>query len=431
MKKLVVLCLDALCTSDIEYMKTLKNFSYLFENGSYVKHVEPVYPTLTYPCHCSIVSGRYVKNHGVPHNEIVEVENPKAPWYSLRKSIQCDTFLDEAHKYNLKTCSLTWPVSGGADIDFNLPMIVPISYQGDDPYQFYKDNSTQELLDRYFWKYDHYLKGVERNLDAFTMSVALDILEDYGQPDIMLVKTCDLDTVKHVNGISNEHVEKQLRIHDEQLGLLFEAVKRFGSFEDTNWVVLGDHGQADIKRHINFNLLLKEKGLLQTDDEGKLVSWNAYCHSASMSGWIQVRDPSDKDLVEKVYKVLQEIKNDPQYNIGYLFTKEEASEKFGLAFPKIDFVVEGDEPMSFDSTLSGKDLFEEYLKPGWHHSTASHGYLPFRDQTTTFIACGPTVAKGVVIERSSMVNEASTMAKMVGYDFNGTDGSSWNELLKG
>lgn len=87
--------------------------------------------------------------------------------------------------------------------------------------------------------------------------------------------------------------------------------------------------------------------------------------------------------------------------------------------------------MSFDSTLSGKDLFEEYLKPGWHHSTASHGYLPFRDQTTTFIACGPSVTKGVVIERSSMVNEASTMAKMVGYDFNGTDGSSWNELLKG
>ena len=430
MKKLVVLCLDALCTCDIDHMKTLPNFKYVFDNGSYVNHVEPVYPSLTYPCHCSIVTGRYVKGHGVPHNEIVEAENPKAPWYSLRKSIKCDTFLDEAHKYGLKTCSLTWPVSGGADIDYNLPMIVPISYQGDNPEQFYHNYSTQELIDRYFWKYDHYLKGVERNLDAFTMSCALDIIEDYGQPDIMLVKTCDLDTVKHCNGIMNEQVERQLRIHDEQLGLLFESVKRFGDFDNTNWVILGDHGQADIKKHINFNLLLKEKGLIKTDEEGNLISYDAYCHSASMSAWIQVRDPEDAELMDRVYKILKEIKDDPQYNIGYLFTKEEASEKYGLEFPKIDFVIEGKEPMSFDSTLSGKDLFEEYLKPGWHHSLASHGYLSFRDQTTTFIACGPSVKKGVVIERSSMVNEASTMAKMVGYDFDGTDGSAWNEMLQ-
>ena len=158
--------------------------------------------------------------------------------------------------------------------------------------------------------------------------------------------------------------------------------------------------------------------------------YDAYCHSASMSAWIQVRDPEDAELMDRVYKILKEIKDDPQYNIGYLFTKEEASEKYGLEFPKIDFVIEGKEPMSFDSTLSGKDLFEEYLKPGWHHSLASHGYLSFKDQTTTFIACGPSVKKGVVIERSSMVNEASTMAKMVGYDFDGTDGSAWNEMLQ-
>ena len=149
-----------------------------------------------------------------------------------------------------------------------------------------------------------------------------------------------------------------------------------------------------------------------------------------MSAWIQVRDSKDAELMDRVYKILKEIKDDPQYNIGYLFTKEEASEKYGLEFPKIDFVIEGKEPMSFDSTLSGKDLFEEYLKPGWHHSLASHGYLSFKDQTTTFIACGPSVKKGVVIERSSMVNEASTMAKMVGYDFDGTDGSAWSEMLQ-
>ena len=68
MSKLLVFCLDALCTSDIEYMKELPHFKMMFEKGSYVKHVEPVYPTLTYPCHCSILTGVTTEVHGVPHN---------------------------------------------------------------------------------------------------------------------------------------------------------------------------------------------------------------------------------------------------------------------------------------------------------------------------------------------------------------------------
>ena len=110
--------------------------------------------------------------------------------------------------------------------------------------------------------------------------------------------------------------------------------------------------------------------------------------------------------------------------------KEEADEKFGLASEKIDFVIEGDEPMTFDSTLSGKDLFEEYLKPGWHHSLASHGYLPFRDETTAFLAFGKNVKEGVVIERGSMLNEAATMAAMLGLKMEDTEGIQWQELIK-
>lgn len=430
MRKLLVFCLDALCTLDLEYMKTLPHFKEVFEKGSVVKHVEPVYPTLTYPCHCSILTGKTTKNHGIIHNEIVDVENPNAPWYSLRSQIKGKTLMDVAKANGLTTCSLTWPVSGGADIDYNMPMIVPIDYQGDDPYQFYENYSTQELLDRYYWKYEHYLKGEDKNLDEFTMHLALDIIEDYHQPDVMLVKMCDLDTVKHCEGIDNDEVKKQLRKHDRQFGQILEAVRRFGDYENTNFVILGDHGQQNIKRHINFNLLLKENGFIQTDEQNRLIDWQAYCHSASMSGWIQLKDPNDEKLRKKVYDFLMEIKKDPQYNIGYVFTKEEADREFGLASKKIDFVIEGDEPMSFDSTLSGKDLFEEYLKPGWHHSLASHGYLPFKDETTAFLAFGKNVQQGVVIERGTMLNEAVTMAAMLGLTMEDTEGAEWQELIK-
>ena len=86
MSKLLVFCLDALCTLDLEYMKTLPNFKMMFEKGSMVKHVETVYPSFTYPCHVSILTGVTCGKHGVPHNEILDLENPNAPWYSLRSS---------------------------------------------------------------------------------------------------------------------------------------------------------------------------------------------------------------------------------------------------------------------------------------------------------------------------------------------------------
>ncbi len=241
---------------------------------------------------------------------------------------------------------------------------------------------------------------------------------------------CDLDTVKHCEQIDNDEVKKQLRKHDRQFGQILEAVRRFGDYENTNFVILGDHGQQNIKRHINFNLLLKENGFIQKMNRICLIDWQAYCHSDFYVRLDPAEGSYDEKLRKKVYDFLMEIKKDPQYNIGYVFTKEEADREFGLASEKIDFVIEGDEPMSFDSTLSGKDLFEEYLKPGWHHSLASHGYLPFKDETTAFLAFGKNVQQGVVIERGTMLNEAVTMAAMLGLTMEDTEGAEWQELIK-
>ena len=386
--KLFVFCLDALCTSDLDLMKEMPNFAWLFEKGSVVKHVEPIYPSFTYPCHCTIITGNTVKHHGVPHNAILKVEDANPPWYNQRADVKCPTIFDYAKKAGYLTCSLSWPVSGKADIDLNMPMIVPAGYMGDDPGQFLWGNASEELMEKYFWKYGRYLMGKDRSLDLYTMALAPDIIRDYGQPDVMFVKMCDLDSARHGNGVYSE-----------------EAVD------------------------LNVNVLLKEAGFIRCDENGKLVDYDAYCHSVSMSAWIQLKDPNDKVMREKVYDFLKSLKDDPKYNIGYLYTKEEADELFGLTGP-LDFVIEGKEPMAFSSTLEGKDAFEKYLKPGQHRSVASHGHLPWRDETTTFIAVGPNVAENVVIERSSMLNEAPTMAAMLGLQMENIDGHVLEELIR-
>ena len=57
MPKLLVFCIDALCASDIPFMKTLPNFGRILEHGALLEKVEPVFPALTYTCHTSIRQG--------------------------------------------------------------------------------------------------------------------------------------------------------------------------------------------------------------------------------------------------------------------------------------------------------------------------------------------------------------------------------------
>jgi predicted AlkP superfamily pyrophosphatase or phosphodiesterase len=427
--KLLVFCLDALCTMDIELMRTMPNFKFMFEQGSWVTHMHSIYPSITYPCHCSIITGNYVEKHGVPHNEIVEAGDQNAPWYNMRKDVKSKTLLDYAKDNGYTTCSLSWPVSGGADYDLNMPMIVPIGYNGPNPVQFFESTATRELLDRYFDQYGHHLIGDNRSLDKYTMGLASDIIKDYSQPDVMLVKMCDLDTIRHQHGVMNDHVMEQLLKHDTEFGILLDQIRKYGDFEHTNFVILGDHGQTDIDHVLNFNILLKQAGFITVDQNNQLVDYDAYCHSVGMSAWISLKNPSDEMMKQKVYDYLLSVKADPKYGLGHVFTKEEVREQYKLTGP-FEFVIEGRSAISFGNTLSGDDVFASTGFGDYKTARASHGGLPYKEQHTAFIACGPSVKQGVVIDQANLVDMAPTMAAMLQFTMEDVDGNILDKLLK-
>ena len=222
--KLFVFMIDALCEFDIPYMRTLPNFASILERGALVEEMLPVYPSFTYPCHVSIMTGCYPDRHGIPHNEMVQAGVHPVPWYTKREMVKKKFFAEYAKEAGYTTCLINWPVSAGADVDLNLPMIVPMGYRGDDPRQYYEGVSTPELLDRYFWKYGHLLRGLNKpingSLDMFTNAVAPDIIRDYHQPDVMFVKMCDLDSIRHDLGVDTDFAREQLKKHDCELGVL-------------------------------------------------------------------------------------------------------------------------------------------------------------------------------------------------------------------
>lgn len=427
--KLLVFCLDALCTMDLAYMKTLPNFALFFEKGAIIEKIEPVYPSLTYPCHVSILTGVYPHKHGINHNEKVAVGRNDSPWFNQASDVQAETLLERAKTNGLSVCSLSWPVTGGMDIDYNMPMIVPIGYTGDNPLQFFRKNATENLLEAYYWKYGRHLMGKDRSLDLFTMAIAPDLIKDFGQPDVMLIKMCDLDSVRHKHGVNNSYVKEQLKKHDTELGVLFEAVKRYGNYKDTNFIVLGDHGQSDVEFVLNLNKIFEEHGLISSDGEGNLLDYTAWCHSCGLSAWIEMKNPEDEAAREKVYTLLKSLFKDKRYGLGYFFTKEQVLEEYHLSGP-FEFVIEGTHAVSFSSTLTAESVITPINKNSYKTAVASHGCLPFKDQTTTFMAMGPSVKEGIIVDKAQMVDEAPTMAKILGFHMPDTDGKAIAEILR-
>jgi predicted AlkP superfamily pyrophosphatase or phosphodiesterase len=261
------------------------------------------------------------------------------------------------------------------------------------------------------------------------MALALDILEDREQPDVMLVKMCDLDGSRHQFGVHNEPVANQLRKHDEEFGSIVEALRRKGTLAETNIVILGDHGQTDIEEVLHLNVLLRENGFIRVSKNGTLESFDALLHSTGLAAYIELGNPEDMAMKARVHAYLETLKDDPRIQLAYVMDREEAKAAFHVDGP-FDFIIESRLPISFGERFDLPDVYGSKI-PGNHKiGAATHGGSPAREEVTTFFAAGPNVRPGVLVARRLMVDEAPTMARMLGFSMPDTDGTVIEEILR-
>ncbi|MGO1818437.1 MAG: alkaline phosphatase family protein, partial [Senegalia sp. (in: firmicutes)] len=87
-KHLIIVSFDGLSSLDFDYINTLDNFKEFIKDSSYCKNVYSVYPSLTYPAHTSIVTGKYPNNHRVVNNTYFELNTDSPDWYWKRSDIK-------------------------------------------------------------------------------------------------------------------------------------------------------------------------------------------------------------------------------------------------------------------------------------------------------------------------------------------------------
>jgi predicted AlkP superfamily pyrophosphatase or phosphodiesterase len=428
-KHVVVISIDALRAEDFDYFKTLPNFRAMLENGSMIKEVKSIYPSLTYPAHTTIITGVYPGKHGITAN------NPNQPgvndpdWYWYYRDIKSPTLFDYARKSNMKVGTLFWPVTAGADLNYNLPEIWP-NKPGQSQVGLVLKNGTPLFAMDVNVRFGKMLDGKkEPNLDNFTAASAAYMIKSR-KPNLTFIHLTDLDHFQHVDGVDSKESQAALKRQDERLGEIVKAVKESGLYDETAFVVLGDHGAIDTQYNININTAFVKAGLITLNKKGEVTSWKVNANSCDGSTQIYLHDPNDRTTRMKVESILSALKDEPSSGIEAVFNRNQIKDmELGN---NIDFILEGKPDYYFTNNYEGElvtSITPEQAEKEERYQ-AVHGYLPDKHGNKTFFAaCGPGIKQGKVITSGDVVDIGPTIGAMLGIHMKNIDGRVIKEIF--
>lgn len=427
---LIVISFDCLSALDFPLLETLPHFQTLLQHGAIAPIVESIYPSITYPCHATIVTGNYPNRHGVINNTLLQPGWLSPDWHWFRNSIKGTTIYDEVKKAGMTTAALLWPVTGKANIDYNMPEIF-----ANRPWQNQILVSLLSGSPLYQWdlnkRFGHIRKGLNQpELDDFVLESTVDTIKTK-KPNLLLVHFTDLDTQRHYHGFSSVEATAAIHRHNERLGRIIEALKDSGIYENSTIVALGDHSALDENKALHLNVLLHKQKLILTNSKGKLINWKAYSKSCDGSAYIYLNDIQDTKTFDEVSLLLHSLKADPESGIEQVLTGEQAAEKG--ADGTCAFMVEAQKGFYFLEDFQGdylKTITREDVTADKKYTLATHGYSPKKEAySTIFIACGKGVHP-ITLPSIRLIDEGPTLARLLGVSLGETDGRVLEEMLK-
>lgn len=388
------------------------NLQFMKDNGTYAEGVRGVFPTVTYPSHTTIITGAMPARHGIYYNTIFSDSGSTGTWYREEKFIQTTTLWDAVHQAGMTSACLSWPVSVGAPIDYNVPEswergvninpnVTPAGL-----WEEIQQNATGKLS---------YNQMTLNNLaiDENLSRMAAYLLKKY-KPNFTTVHIVCVDHAQHETGRSGDEVKKALASADHAVSNILEAVQAAGIADSTTIIVTGDHGFVDINTSFNPNVLLAKNGL--TDKS----SWKAMFHSSSGSAFLHLKNKGDVKTLAKVRAILDSVP--ASVKRLYRIVEKPELDKIG-ADPNAVLALAAIEGVSISGSSTG-----ELVRPG---RGGTHGFFPdFAHIETGFIAYGAGISNGVVVPKMGLEDVAPVIAHLLGLPFNAPDGVLLPGIIK-
>jgi len=191
----------------------------LADTGVRAQWMQPSFPSLTFPNHYTIVTGRYPDNHGIVDNDMTD---PVLGSFSLgnRKAVgdgrwwgEAEPIWVDADRHGLQTATLFWPGSEAATRGHR-----PDHWRAYDGKMSYDARVDQVL---------HWLD-----------------LPPAQRPAFLTLYFEGVDSAGHDDGPDSPQLNQALRQVDAALARLVAGLRQRGLIDRLNLIVLADHGMA-------------------------------------------------------------------------------------------------------------------------------------------------------------------------------------------
>lgn len=399
---------------------------YFVENGLTAREgMQSVFPTFTYPCHQSMITGTNPCTHGIVNNGIFDPTGEHLGAWHWFANTKVKTLWEAAKENGYWSASVAFPTSVCAKGDFVAP-------------EFWWDGSEldSKFIDAVATPHGMILemeKEIGRYAGGLDLSDAGDaqrgkaamwVLKNKIAPVInekpffMSAYFASFDESAHQNGVYSNEAKESLQKIDAMLGELIEEAHKITN-GNVIVCVVSDHGSLDNTHNISPNVLLRNAGLIETDDNGKVLSWKAFSQRAGGTAEIRLHDKNDKEAAEALAKVMEQLKNDPESGILEVLTGEEAKARGG--FPDSAYVL-----VSKKGYELRDDVIGDYCRTRLTQK-AQHGYSEkFPEMRASFMLEGKGITKGNV-ENVHLIDVAPTLAGIMGFVLPDAEG---RDLLK-
>jgi len=181
----------------------------------------PVFPSLTFPNHYSIVTGLYPEHHGIVSNTMHDREMDERFTIRDREAIEDSRWWGgepiwvTASKHDVMSATYFWVGS---------------------------EAPVQGVQPTYWFPYDGSIPGEERIDQALAW---LD-LPNGERPGFVSVYFSEVDSEGHRYGIGSTEVEEAVERVDGYIARFMAGLEERGIHDDVNVIIVSDHGMADI-----------------------------------------------------------------------------------------------------------------------------------------------------------------------------------------
>ncbi|GAA6173445.1 ectonucleotide pyrophosphatase/phosphodiesterase [Colwellia sp. KU-HH00111] len=367
---LILLSIDGFAYDYLHKFKP-KNLSAFVKSGVAAKLL-PVYPSKTFPNHLSIITGVYPNKHGIIHNKFYHPD--LAEFYSMgagKKNsawLTAKPFWSYVEENNLRSAVYFWPESEAKSQSHQPTFNIP-----------YNNIDSAEL------KFNQIIKWLK--------------LPQAQAPKFVVSYFSTIDEIGHEYGINSPELAQAIAKFDQLFGFFIKRLQQEVA-EQVNIILVSDHGMMQIEKNIAVSTIFNDDIAAFIDDKAITV--------AQSSTQLLVYFDDKKLTKSQQIKIIQSVKAKQQQNASLFTVYQKNNYPSHWQFNNKltitpNFIVEAAPSVIFSENRADSNR-------------ATHGYDAKNQAqlSAIFLASGPDIIPGRVVEPIENIHIVPLMAKLLG-----------------